>query len=155
MQRTHDFSAIAGAFAQRIRHAVWCNAATVDRQGRPRSRLIHPIWDGVVGYATSAVRTAKLSQIVAVPWMSLAYIAEPFRPTYIECTAVVQNDPETRHRVWDLFAHTPEPLGGDLRSAWGAVDNPDYVVIRLEPWRIELYDLLNQDQRIVWERPSA
>jgi general stress protein 26 len=152
MQHTYDFGAIAEAFAQRIRQAVWCNAATIDRQGRPRSRVIHPIWDGTVGYVTSAVRTAKLQQIAAVPWISLAYIMEPFRPTYIECAATVQNDRETRHMVWDLFAQTPEPLGGDLSATWGAVDNPDYVIVRLEPWRIELYDLLHQDQRIVWER---
>ena len=30
------------ATAHRI---VWCGVATVDRRGRPRSRILHPIWE--------------------------------------------------------------------------------------------------------------
>lgn len=154
MQHIHDFSVIAEAFAQRIGAAVWCNAATVDQHGRPRSRVVHPIWEGRTGYVTTAVPTAKVNQLAAMPWISLAYIAEPFRPTYVECAVHIRNDRATKHHVWDLFARTPEPLGADLSSAWGDVDNPGYGVICLEPWRIELYDLLNQDQRMIWERGS-
>ena len=42
------------AIAHRI---VWCTVATVDRRGRPRSRILHPYWerteDGLAGWITT------------------------------------------------------------------------------------------------------
>ncbi|GAB4147314.1 MAG: hypothetical protein Fur0021_06020 [Candidatus Promineifilaceae bacterium] len=38
---------VVPAFVEMAHRIVWCTAATVDRQGRPRSRILHPIcqWD--------------------------------------------------------------------------------------------------------------
>ena len=35
---------IAPAFVKMAHQIVWCTAATVDAQGRPRSRVLHPMW---------------------------------------------------------------------------------------------------------------
>ena len=35
---------IAPAFVEMAHRIVWGSAATVDREGRPRSRILHPIW---------------------------------------------------------------------------------------------------------------
>ena len=45
------------AFVTIAHRIVWCTVATVDRRGRPRSRILHPYWertpDGLVGWITS------------------------------------------------------------------------------------------------------
>ncbi|MCB8968188.1 MAG: pyridoxamine 5'-phosphate oxidase family protein, partial [Ardenticatenaceae bacterium] len=40
----HELTEIAPAFVEMAHRIVWCNAATVDSKGRPRSRVLHPIW---------------------------------------------------------------------------------------------------------------
>jgi hypothetical protein len=40
-----ELSATAGAFVAMAHRIVWCTVATVDSQGRPRSRVMHPIWE--------------------------------------------------------------------------------------------------------------
>ena len=35
---------VAPAFVEMAHRIVWSTAATVDNEGRPRSRILHPIW---------------------------------------------------------------------------------------------------------------
>ena len=35
---------IAPKFVEMAHQIVWCTVATVDAKGRPRSRILHPIW---------------------------------------------------------------------------------------------------------------
>ena len=37
---------VVESFISIAHRIVWCTLATVDRRGRPRSRLVHPIWPG-------------------------------------------------------------------------------------------------------------
>lgn len=150
MQQVSTFAEIEPEFMQRIQTMVYCNAATVDAQQRPRSRVVHPVWEGTIGWITTQPATAKLNQLRANPAVSLAYIADPFKPVYVECRAVWQNDPATRQHVWDLCKRLPPPLGYDPAEVWGDIESAGYGVVRLEAWRIELYDLLNQQDRKVW-----
>ena len=39
------FSETASAFVKMAHEIVWCNVATIDKKGRPRSRVLHPIWE--------------------------------------------------------------------------------------------------------------
>src|SRR6266511_5656456 len=97
MQHVSTFAEIEEEFLQRVRTMVYCSAATIDLHQRPRSRVLHPIWD-----------------------MSLAFIADPFKPIYVECRASWQNDPETRQRIWDLY----KTFDVDLAVSWGDVESP-------------------------------
>lgn len=36
-------------FVERVHNIVWCSMATVDTRDRPRSRIVHPIWEGRTG----------------------------------------------------------------------------------------------------------
>lgn len=49
MEITH-FEDIQAEFMARAQQAVYCNVVTVDRKGRPRSRVMHLIWEGPVGW---------------------------------------------------------------------------------------------------------
>ncbi|MEZ5233195.1 MAG: hypothetical protein R2749_10875 [Acidimicrobiales bacterium] len=35
---------IAPAFVEMAHRIVWCTVATVDPTGRPRTRVLHPLW---------------------------------------------------------------------------------------------------------------
>ena len=40
-----ELKVVAPAFVEMAHHIVWCSAATIDQSGRPRSRVLHPVWD--------------------------------------------------------------------------------------------------------------
>ena len=40
----NSLAATAPAFVAMAHRIVWCNVATVDAKGRPRSRVLDPIW---------------------------------------------------------------------------------------------------------------
>ena len=113
MQHVSTFAEIEEEFIQRVHTVVWCSAATIDRRNRPRSRVLHPIWEGATGWITTRRNSPKIKHLAANPHMSLAYIADPFKPVYVECRAVWNDDLATRQRIWDLLKNTPEPLGFD------------------------------------------
>ena len=48
---------IAPAFVKMAHEIVWCTAATVDAQGRPRSRVLHPMWQWQGGKLTGWIAT--------------------------------------------------------------------------------------------------
>ena len=80
-----DFSEIEAEFIKRVHTMVWCSAATVDVQGRPRSRILHPIWEGATGWV--GTHRNKARHLARNPYMSLAYITEIMKPVYVDCTA--------------------------------------------------------------------
>lgn len=145
-----DFQQMADAFIEQVHTIVWCNVATVDTKERPRSRVLHPIWEIVegkpVGYIATGRHTLKTKHVEKRPFLSLAYIANPIKPVYADCHVQWDDTPETKQRIWDWFGREPQPLGYDLSMFFGTVDNPNYGVMVLTPWRIELADLMGESQ---------
>ena len=45
-----SFADIKEEFNKRVSRIVWCTVATVDTKGRPRSRILHPIWERSTGW---------------------------------------------------------------------------------------------------------
>lgn len=156
-QQVEQFDAIAAAFQARVLEVIWCSAASVDGRGRPRSRVLHPVWEGATGWVTTRRGTPKLRQLAANPHLSLAYVSDPFRPVYVECRAVWDDDLAARERVWALCRALPEEQGGfEPAEVWGAIEDPDNGLLRLTPWRIELNDFrARPPQTIVWQAPDA
>jgi general stress protein 26 len=144
------FAEIEQEFHQRVCTVVWCNCATIDAAGRPRSRVLHPLWEGATGWVTTKRSTPKIKQIAANPFCSLAYIQDPFKPVYVECRAVLDDDLTTRQRIWELCRNTPEPVGFDPAAIWGEIEDPGNVLLRLSPWRIELNDFSGPPRTIIW-----
>jgi general stress protein 26 len=139
--RVTSFAAIAPLLHQRARETIWCSAATIDAQNRPRSRVLHPIWEGAIGWVTTRLNTPKIRHVAANPHVSLAYIGDPFRPVYLECFAAWVDDRAMRERIWALSRDTPAAEGGfDPAETWGAIEDPENGLLRLLPWRVELND---------------
>ncbi|MFN3238014.1 MAG: pyridoxamine 5'-phosphate oxidase family protein, partial [Pseudomonadales bacterium] len=68
-----NFSVIAEEFDRRVKKIVWCTFTTIDRQGRPRSRMLHPIWEGSTGWIATGRHSFKAKHIAANPYVSLTY----------------------------------------------------------------------------------
>lgn len=134
----HSFSEIADEFDRRVRAMVWCNMATIDGQSRPRSRIVHPIWEGATGWIGTHRTSYKSRNLLNNPYVSLAYITDIHQPVYVDCRAEWIDDMDTKQRIWNLFKNTPEPVGYDPAIDFIAYDNPTFGVLKLTPWRIAI-----------------
>ena len=147
MDTTH-FAAIREEFLNRVNTIVWCNVASVDSQQRPRSRLMHPIWEGATGWIGTRRDSYKSRHLAENPHLSLAYVADLAKPVYVECVAEWVDDMAEKQRVWNLFKDAPPPVGYDPASMFKTVEN--FGLLKLMPWRIDLYGFPRQFP--VWRR---
>ena len=149
--------AFATAFITRAHSAVWCAAATVDSRGRPRNRVLHPIWEMVdglpLGWIATGRHSLKARHLAQVPFISLTYMQDPLKPVYVECAAVWADERAAKERLWQLFSTTPAPVGYDPAPFFGSVDNPAFGALQLTPWRISLADLYGAEE--VWKAPAG
>ena len=136
-----SFAEIEEEFMKRVSRIVWCTVATVDRQGRPRSRILHPIWEGATGWIATGRHSLKEKHLARNPHISLAYWDQQHQQVYADCRAEWVDDPVEKRRVWELYKSTPPPLGYDLAAFFGSPDGPNYGLLKLTPWRIELQAL--------------
>jgi hypothetical protein len=138
-------SKIAPAFVEMAHRIVWCTAATVDRRGRPRSRILHPLWsfDGetLSGVIATSPTPTKRAHLEASPHISLNYWTPSQDTCVAECRADWAFDDATRVRVWNAFKHAPAPVGFDpaVIPPWkGGPTSAAFAVLRLEPWRLRV-----------------
>jgi hypothetical protein len=156
----NDLKEVAPAFVEMAHRIVWCSAATVDAQGRPRSRVLHPIWlwDGttLLGWIGTGPTPVKRAHLEASPYISLNYWSPNHDTCLAECRASWAFDDETRTMVWELFKSTPMPLGYDpaIIPSWDKPTSPSFAALRLEPWRLRVFPgsvLLGQGgQMLTW-----
>ncbi|MEQ8672493.1 MAG: pyridoxamine 5'-phosphate oxidase family protein [Aggregatilineales bacterium] len=136
-----QFEEIEAEFIQRVHSAVWCAVTTINSANRPRSRVLHPIWEGRLGWIATGRQSHKAKHLAENPYISLTYMKDPLNPVYVDCKAEWVDDSTEKVRIWELFGATPPPLGYDLAPFFGSVDNPGYGLLKLSPWRIELSSL--------------
>lgn len=135
----------APAFVKMAHRIVWCSAASVDTRGRPRSRILHPIWhwDGqqLVGWVITGPASPKRAQIEANPFVSLNYWAPDQDTCVADCRAEFSMDDAVRARAWDMFVQAPPPLGYDPRiiPGWTGPTSPNVGVLRLTPWHLRVF----------------
>ncbi len=146
------FSEIQAEFMWRVSQAVYCTMATVDRQSRPRSRILHPIWDGPTGWAISWKDSHKSKHLEVNPYVSLAYIYDHDKPAYADCRAEWIEADEEKLRIWDLYKNTPPPLGFDPEPHYGDIHHKYFDLLKFMPWRIELANLGGES--MVWRNKA-
>ncbi|KAA3656425.1 MAG: pyridoxamine 5'-phosphate oxidase family protein [Chloroflexi bacterium] len=138
--RVNNFADIESVFIERAHSVVWCNVATIDNKNRPRSRILHPIWEGATGWILTGRNTLKAKHLAHNSFVSLAYTADLAKPVYVDCTATWIDDIDSKQRIWDMIASAPEPLGYDPTPFFQAVDSPNLGLLQLTPWQIEVAD---------------
>lgn len=147
------FAEIEPTFMERVRTMVWCNVATTDSHNRPRSRILHPIWDGPTGWLTTRRHSHKARHIAQNPYVSLAYVIDVARPVYADCYAEWDDSAATKEWLWNLCLNTAPPLGFDPAPIFGSVDHPGFGVLKLTPWRIELAQFPSEP--LIWRNPAG
>ena len=150
---------VAPAFVEMAHGIVWCSAATVDELGRPRSRILHPIWqwDGkhLVGWIATSPTAIKRAHLKASPYLSLNYWSPSHDTCVAECKAAWAFDEKTRRHIWNLFLEGPEPVGYDpsIIPEWESPISESFAVLRLEPWRLRVFPgsvLMGQGEVLNW-----
>jgi hypothetical protein len=140
-----DLATTATAFVEMAHRIVWATVATVDAQNRPRSRILHPLWqwDGtsLVGWIATGPTPTKRAHLLRSPYVSVTYWTGNHDTCTAECHVQWQFDDETRRWVWELFRTAPAPVGYDpaVVPAWS--DGPTstaFAALRLEPWRLRV-----------------
>ncbi len=141
----NDLAKVAPVFVEMAHQIVWASAATVDAKGRPRSRILHPIWqwDGMnlVGWIATSPTPIKRAHLEATPYISLNYWTPTQDTCVAECHASWVFADETRTMVWNLFLNAPEPVGYDpaIIPVWDSPTGQAFAALRLEPWRLRVF----------------
>jgi hypothetical protein len=141
-----QYSDLIGAFVDIAHRVVWCSVATTDRRGRPRSRVMHPVWerteDGVVGWATARPTPLKIAHLKHSPYVSCSYVG-PAHPAHdiavAECEAFWVQEPEQLERAWAACRAPGPPAGFDPATIFpGGPGSPGSAMLRFEPWRLRV-----------------
>jgi hypothetical protein len=148
-------SDLAG-FVEIAHRVVWCTLATVDGRGRPRSRLVHPVWrigsDGeLVGRVSSRRTSPKSAHLAANPYASCSYWDPAHDVAVAECHAAWDPEPE---ESWPVFREPAPPVGFDPEAMFaGGLSSPDAGIVVLRPWRVRwgrAADLAAGQRQAVW-----
>ena len=157
-----SLSEIARPFIDVAHRIVWASVATIDQHDRPRSRVLHPIWewDGehLVGWIATGPTPVKVAHLAHRPFASVNYWDPRHDIATAECDVTWHHDDETCSRIWDLFADGPEPVGYDpsIIPVWTDPTGPEFAVLRLDPWRLRVFPgtmlLAGQGDVLDWVR---
>jgi uncharacterized pyridoxamine 5'-phosphate oxidase family protein len=140
---TTSFAPFAEQFLQYAHEIVWCTVTTIDAKGRPRSRILHPIWqiidDRPVGWIVTGQTPVKARHLAANPHLACSYWSPEQHTVMIDCVASWVEDADLKRHIFDLFMTTPPPLGYDLRG-FGAEgpESPTFTPLRLDAWRVQI-----------------
>jgi general stress protein 26 len=149
-----SFAEIQDEFVARVSRIVWCTVTTIDGKGRPRSRILHPVWEGSTGWIATGRNSHKAKHITRHPFVSCSYWDQQHQQVYAECKASWDDNPAEKQRVWDLVKNAPPPVGYDPAMFWPAgPTSSEFGALKLEPWRIEISSLMDMVQGkppLVW-----
>jgi uncharacterized pyridoxamine 5'-phosphate oxidase family protein len=151
-----EFSEIEAEFIGRVNTMIWCNVATVDSKNRPRSRILHPLWEGSVGWICTHRSSYKHKHLKQNPYVSLAYVMDIMKPVYVDCLTEWIDDLREKQRVWEFFRNTPPPLGFDPAQDFIRPDHENFGLLRLTPWRIALVTFPAESHETgqrIWHHP--
>ncbi|WP_336083792.1 pyridoxamine 5'-phosphate oxidase family protein [Nocardia sp. SSK8] len=149
-----DVDAIVGA----INYATM---TTVDAKGRPRARVLIPVWETGTEEPTGWLATyrtpVKEAHIAGNPHVTFSYWSPAQNTVAFDTVAAWTEDPDERAHVWELYRHgSPPGAGYNPAGFWRGPDDPQFQVLRLTPWRVQVLrgrDLVNGVPARIWRRP--
>jgi uncharacterized pyridoxamine 5'-phosphate oxidase family protein len=141
-----EFGALKDDFLRITGETVFCSVTTVDEAGRPRSRMLHPIFvvsDGrPLGWALTAPTPLKTRHLADNPHVACTYWTPSHDTVFVDCVASWVEHDEEKADVWELFRSTPVPLGWGPEGMAGYGEDewrsPAFTPLRLEPWRVQV-----------------
>ena len=153
---------IAPPFVDIAHRVVWASVATVDTSNRPRSRVLHPIWefDGerLTGWIATGPTPTKVAHLDHRPYVSVNYWDAVHDVATAECHITWHHDDATCTRIWNLLEDAPAPVGYDpaMIPVWTEPTQPEFAVLELEPWRLRVFPgtmlLAGEGEVLTWRR---
>jgi len=158
---TPTFADFAPDFLRLTSETVWCSLTTLDRHNRPRSRIVHPIWEVVadrpIGWLATRRSPIKVAHLAHSQAVSCAYWRPSHDAVLVQCQAVWEDNAVEKVRIWQRYTTSPPPLGYDPHTIWsGGPGDPDYSVLRFHAWRVQIVtvETLTRKQPRVWTLAS-
>ncbi len=139
-----SLSETAPPFVEMAHRIVWCTVATVEPSGRPRTRILHPIWEfdgeALTGWIATSPQSLKAAHLDHQPVISLTYWDPSQDTCTADCATSWEEGDEARRAGWNRFANGPEPVGYDPRliPAWTGPEVEAFGVLRLDPFRLRV-----------------
>lgn len=140
-----DLATVAPAFVDTAHRIVWATVATVATDGRPRTRVLHPIWDwdgsALSGWILTAPISPKARDLEHENRVSITYWDAAHDVATADCDTEWENDDAGRRAGWDRFVNGPEPVGYDpsMIPGWDTPDSPAFGVLRLRPTALRVF----------------
>ncbi len=137
-------AATAPAFVETAHRIVWCTVATVDPDGRPRTRVLHPIWEwdgeALTGWIATSPTSPKRRDLDATPHVSLTYWDATHDVATADCRIEWIAYPAGKEALWRRFADGPAPVGYDpsIIPGWASPEAEDFGGIVLRPERLRV-----------------
>jgi Pyridoxamine 5'-phosphate oxidase len=136
---------VAPAFVSMAHRIVWATVATVDPQGRARTRVLHPIWEwdgtSLVGWIATDPTSPKGAHLAQNRSVSVTYWTPEHDTCTADCTTSWITDDPGRADVWRRFAEGPKPVGYEpaIIPIWAdGSTSPRFAGLQLEPWRLKV-----------------
>ena len=142
--RVPSFAPLRADVADVLGQINYATMTTVDRRGRPRSRVLIAVWelDGErpVGWLATFRTPVKAAHIAHNPHVGMSYWSPRQDTVSIDTVAAWVEDPDVKQRVWELYRRgSPRGVGYDPRPFWPAgPEGPGFHVLRLDPWRVQV-----------------
>jgi|SRR5829696_7422935 len=161
--KIESFREIRDDVAEVMGHIVYCTMTTVDRKNRPRSRVLIAVWqldeEIPVGWLATFKTPVKAAHIANNPHVTTSYWSHRQDVVYLDSVAGWVEDPETKAMVWSLYAQgSPRGVGYHCGNYWRSPDAPDFHVLRLDPWRVQVLrgrELAGGIPSRIWRREPA
>lgn len=112
-----------------MKRAMFPMLATIDREGRPRLRPVSPVRsEGFTVWVASLRSSNKTAEIEGNAAVELCYLDEGHDQVRISGRAERIDERAVKQKIWD-----DNPL---LRQFLGSIDNPEFVLYRIDPERV-------------------
>ncbi|MER5253529.1 MULTISPECIES: pyridoxamine 5'-phosphate oxidase family protein [unclassified Streptomyces] len=157
--KVSDFSELRDTFFSYVRDIKYATMITVDRANRPRARVLLPVWEIVdgrpLGWLAAYKTPVKTAHLADNPHTTYSYWNPRQNTVHVDALSAWADDEASRRHAWDLYTRGGPPgVGYDPVHYWrGGPEDPEYHVIRIEPWRIQL--VRGSDLRSTLWQPAA
>ncbi|MEV6157658.1 pyridoxamine 5'-phosphate oxidase family protein [Nonomuraea sp. NPDC052129] len=138
-----SFSEIEDQFAAYIGDIVYATMTTVDAKGRPRARVLIPIWEVVdgrpIGWLATYRTPVKAAHLAGNPHTTFSYWTPRQNAVSLDTVAEWVDDLTLTRRAWNLYRKgSPPGAGYELGNFWTSPADPQLHVLRLTPWRVQV-----------------
>ena len=128
-RRTESFAQISDDVAKIIGTIVYATMTTVDRRGRPRSRVLIVVreLDGPrpVGWLATFKTPVKTAHLAHNPHVTTSYWSPRQDAVYLDSVATWTDDADIDQRVWNMYRQgSPPGAGYDPAAYWRGPDDP-------------------------------